>query len=47
MTTRPPLAALLDKARAGDATAWQGLVERFRPWALRQARRRLPPGLPA
>jgi NitT/TauT family transport system substrate-binding protein len=47
MVMRPSLVSLVEKARQGQKDAWAALVVRMYPWALRLARRRLPPGLPA
>ncbi len=44
---RRSMVALLEKAQAGDDAAWRSILDRFSPWALNLARRRLPRGLPA
>lgn len=44
MVMRGSLTALLTKAQQGDGAAWKNIVERFSPWALGLARRRLPAG---
>lgn len=46
MDIRISLSTLVDRALAGDATAWRQLADRLYPWALRVARRRLPRGMP-
>lgn len=47
MAARSALRSLVDRALAGDGSAWRLLADRLYPWALRLARRKLPRGLSA